>query len=76
MKIAFPLLLVTMQLSLASELRLTSVTQPLYLHGSESDSRIALNRFRTLRSRQTRSGVLGYFCAVYSATVDRGVHTS
>lgn len=41
MKIAFPLLLVTMQLSLASELRLTSVTQPLYLHGSESDSRIA-----------------------------------
>jgi hypothetical protein len=41
MKIAFPLLLVTIQLSLASELRLTSVTQPLYLHGSESDSRIA-----------------------------------
>jgi hypothetical protein len=41
MKFAFPLLLVTMHIALASELRLTSVTQPLYLHGSESDSRIA-----------------------------------
>jgi len=41
MKIVFPLLLVTVHMSFASELGLTSVTQPLYLHGSESDPRIA-----------------------------------
>src|SRR5258707_11525563 len=41
MKITFSLLLVTMHIAFASELGLTSVTQPLYLHGSESDSRIA-----------------------------------
>ncbi|HEY6153280.1 MAG TPA: hypothetical protein VIW07_06035 [Candidatus Udaeobacter sp.] len=41
MKIALSLLLVTMDMAFASELGLTSVTQPLYLHGSESDTRIA-----------------------------------
>ena len=41
MKIAFPILLVAVHMSFASELGLTSVTQPLYLHGSEADPRIA-----------------------------------
>jgi hypothetical protein len=42
MRIAFFLLLVTMHISFGSQLGLTTVTQPLYLHGSESDSRISL----------------------------------
>src|SRR5258705_12555929 len=41
MKINFSLLLVTMHIAFASELGLTSVTQPLYLHGSDADPRIA-----------------------------------
>src|SRR5215475_15084549 len=42
MRIAFFLLLVTMHISFGSQLGLGTVTQPLYLHGSESDSRISL----------------------------------
>ena len=41
MKIATALLVVTMHISFASQLGLTNVTQPLYLHGSEADPRIA-----------------------------------
>ena len=41
MKIAFSLLLATMHIAFASELGLMSVTQPLYLHGSDADPRIA-----------------------------------